>query len=294
MLTSLLLLVSKRVCLSKPSVSDEMSRGTTSIKLMEEVLNLDHETSWSIVGTIVSVNVGLKDWFNVSCNTCSKKVQPNKDRYWCDHYRKVGFNGTLRYRLAVILTDGTSCIKVALWNSEAKAIVEKSANTYLGSLYPKAFDAIIERKYLFKLSVTSRNIRSIGQAYNVVKLSDDESLIESPTSVNIRYVSVVQGRVYSFSTTLGGGSHEGDQSFSTTLGGSCQLETKSKANGLGFTSPSKDYPTESKYENVHASPTKLVVGEVVENAAMVGICTLDGQGSSNKSFKRNVGKRKLE
>ncbi|XLS50347.1 hypothetical protein HN51_011024, partial [Arachis hypogaea] len=73
-------------------------------------------------------------------------------------------------------------------------------------------------------------------------------------------------RVYSFSTTLGGGSNEGDQSFSTTLGGSCQLETESEENGLGFTSPLKDCPTESKYESVHASHAKLVVDEVVENA----------------------------
>ncbi|QHO21538.1 Replication protein A 70 kDa DNA-binding subunit C [Arachis hypogaea] len=284
----------------QPSVSDEISRGTIPIKSMEEVLNLDHETSCWVVGTIVSVDVGLKDWFYVSCNTCPRKVQPNKDRYWCDHCRKVGFNGALRYRLAVILTDGTGCIKVTLWNSEAKTIVGKSASeirdptdTYPGSSYPKAFDAIVERKYLFKLSVTYRNIRSVDQPYNVVKISDDESLIglystESSTSVNIG------ARVHSFTTSLGGGSHKGDQSFSATLDGSCQLETESEANALGFISALKDSPTESKCESVHASPVKSVVGEVVDNAITVGICTPDGQGSSNKTFKRNTGKRKLE
>ncbi|QHN83402.1 Replication protein A 70 kDa DNA-binding subunit B [Arachis hypogaea] len=235
---------------------------------MEEVLNLDH------------------DWFYVSCNTYPRKVQPNKNCYWCDHCRKVGFNGALKYRLAVILTDGTGSIKVTLWNSEAKAIVGKSASEihdpsdiYLGSLYPKAFHAIIERKYLFKLPVIFRNIRSVDQGYNVVKISDDESLMDlywtkSSASVNIG----------SFSTSLGGGSHDGDHSFSTTLGGTGQLETESEANGL-------DSPTESKCESVHATPTKSVVDEVVENAAMVGICIPDGQGSSNKTFKRNAENR---
>ncbi|XP_016167012.1 uncharacterized protein LOC107609523 [Arachis ipaensis] len=69
------------------SLYDE-SQGITPIKSMEEVLNLDHETSCWVVGTIVFVDVDLKDW----------------------------------YHLVVILTDGTGCIKVTLWNSEAKAI----------------------------------------------------------------------------------------------------------------------------------------------------------------------------
>ncbi|RYR14681.1 hypothetical protein Ahy_B04g071342 [Arachis hypogaea] len=273
------------ISLGQPSMSDEISRGTIPIKSMKEILNLDHvsffvqflslniplfyETSCWVVGTIISVDVCLKYWFYVSCNTCPRKVQPNNDRYWCDHCRKVGFiNGIFRYRLAVILIDGTGAV--------SKLLIAKTQDTYLGSSYPKAFDVIIERK-------------SVDQAYNVVKISDDELLIglywtESSTFVNIG------GGVQSFSTTLGGGSHDGDHSFCTTLGGTCQLETESEANRLGL----YDSPTKSKCESVHATPAKSVVGEVVENADMVGICTLDGQCFSNKTFRRNVGKWKLE
>ncbi|XLU45648.1 hypothetical protein S245_040462, partial [Arachis hypogaea] len=90
--------------------------------------------------------------------------------------------------------------------------------TNQGSCYAKALNAIIENKFLFKLSVTSRNIRSVDQAYNVVKLRDDESLIDL---YGMQSLSIDNGSV------------------STLLGGSCNLETYSERNVLGNVSLSK-------------------------------------------------------
>ncbi|XLU45647.1 hypothetical protein S245_040461 [Arachis hypogaea] len=44
-----------------------------------------------------SSEVGLKDWFYVLCNTCPRKVQSSKDKYWCEHCKKVEFNGAFKY-----------------------------------------------------------------------------------------------------------------------------------------------------------------------------------------------------
>ncbi|XLR03295.1 hypothetical protein S83_069493, partial [Arachis hypogaea] len=41
----------------------------------------------------------------------------------------------------------------------------------------KAFEPIIDRNFLFKLSISHKNVTSIDQAYNAVKISDDVALI---------------------------------------------------------------------------------------------------------------------
>ncbi|KAL4337724.1 hypothetical protein AHAS_Ahas12G0138800 [Arachis hypogaea] len=220
-----------------------------------------------------SSEVGLKDWFYVLCNTCPRKVQSSKDKYWCEHCKKVEFNGAFKY--------------VILWNSKAKAIVGKTTSkikeaseTNQGSCYAKALNAIIENKFLFKLSVTSRNIRSVDQAYNVVKLRDDESLIDL---YGMQSLSIDNGSV------------------STLLGGSCNLETYSERNVLGNVSLSKhirqltqDSTTESFCKTGNATPTKPTGPAVVGNSAIVGVGSPEGQGSSKKIFRKGSGKWKME
>ncbi|KAL4306248.1 hypothetical protein AHAS_Ahas16G0159300 [Arachis hypogaea] len=56
---------------------------------------------------------------------CPKKVVESKDRYWCDHCRRVDFKAMLRYRLQLIVTDRTGCVKLNVWNKEAEQMVGK-------------------------------------------------------------------------------------------------------------------------------------------------------------------------
>ncbi|KAL4314732.1 hypothetical protein AHAS_Ahas15G0114500 [Arachis hypogaea] len=110
-----------------------------------------------IVGTIVSLEVGKDDWSYTSCKTCPKKVTQSKDTYWCDNCWRVGFKVMLRYRLQVIVTDGSSCLKLLVWNKEVEQMVGK----------------VVEKvKELF-------NINAVEGVYSITKLSDDESLTSS-------------------------------------------------------------------------------------------------------------------
>ncbi|XLS47128.1 hypothetical protein HN51_021486, partial [Arachis hypogaea] len=88
----------KKRCVSGPqySVADEINAGIVPIRTIEEVLNMTQETSCWIVGNIVSLEVGKYDWSYTSCKTCPKKILESKDRYWCDHCRRVGFKAMLR------------------------------------------------------------------------------------------------------------------------------------------------------------------------------------------------------
>ncbi|XLT12434.1 hypothetical protein HN51_058124, partial [Arachis hypogaea] len=88
------------------------------------------------------------------------------------------------YRLNVIVMDETRCINIMLWNQEAKIILGKSANDIRDLMKDanenaclKAFEPIIDRNFLFKLSISHKNVTSIDQAYNAVKISDDVALI---------------------------------------------------------------------------------------------------------------------
>ncbi|KAL4344978.1 hypothetical protein AHAS_Ahas11G0232400 [Arachis hypogaea] len=136
--------------LPKPqySVADEINAGIAPIRTIEDVLNMIQETSYWIVGNIVSLEIGKDDWSYTSCKTCPKKVLESKDMYWCDHCRRVGFKAILSvvayghvfiisgdvllrccsmYKLQVIVTDESGCMKLLLWNKEVEQMVEKAA-----------------------------------------------------------------------------------------------------------------------------------------------------------------------
>ncbi|XLR47433.1 hypothetical protein S83_032093, partial [Arachis hypogaea] len=133
------------------SISDELHGGSLPITTIEEVLDKTNKTSCWILATVVSIEVGESDW----------------------------------YRLHVIAIDGTGCIGLIIWNQEAKVVVGKSASEVKDlsrgenvASYPKVFDSIVDKKFLFKLSITKKNLTSIDQVYNVVKISDDNTLID--------------------------------------------------------------------------------------------------------------------
>ncbi|KAL4373838.1 hypothetical protein AHAS_Ahas05G0121800 [Arachis hypogaea] len=89
-----------------------------------------------------------------------------------------------RYRLQVIMIDGSSCLKLFVWNKEADQMVGKvtekvkelfeshTLNTWI-------LENMIDKRFLFKLSITYKNINAVDGVYSVIKLSDDESLMSS-------------------------------------------------------------------------------------------------------------------
>ncbi|XP_072060438.1 uncharacterized protein [Arachis hypogaea] len=90
---------------------DEINATIVPLCTKEEVFNMTQKTSCWIVGNIVSLEVGKYDWSYTACKTCPKKVLERKDRY----------------RLQVVVTDGSGYIKFLLWNKEAEQMVEKAA-----------------------------------------------------------------------------------------------------------------------------------------------------------------------
>ncbi|XLR22636.1 hypothetical protein HN51_068880, partial [Arachis hypogaea] len=48
-----------------------------------------------------------------------------------------------------------------------------------GESYPKYLENMIDKRFLFKLNITYKNINAVEAVYSVTKLSDDKSLMSS-------------------------------------------------------------------------------------------------------------------
>ncbi|RYR03226.1 hypothetical protein Ahy_B06g082078 [Arachis hypogaea] len=191
---------------------------------------------------------------------CPKKVVESKDRYWCDHCRRVDFKAMLRYRLQLIVTDRTGCVKLNVWNKEAEQMKWKKTNAY-----PKHLDNVIDKRFLFKLTITYKNINAIEGIYSVTKLSDDDFLISS----------------------FGCASSPVEASNFQMMGNTPITETEDDSNA-------HDSTVESNGNNSYQTPAKRSSPDTFDGYIGEAIVFADAQASANKTFKQNSGKKKIE
>ncbi|XP_019261666.1 PREDICTED: uncharacterized protein LOC109239540 [Nicotiana attenuata] len=139
------------------SVSEELALGNVKVKNIGELIDFMQEGQIWIVTTVVNLEL-----------------------------KRDG------HMLQVRIIDGISLL---LWDREATKLIGKSADTLKegvvetsGAAYecshPLEIEAILDRKFMFKLTVKSSNIDENDEVYIVVKVSDDEDIIQkySPSS----------------------------------------------------------------------------------------------------------------
>ncbi|RYR35405.1 hypothetical protein Ahy_A10g050555 [Arachis hypogaea] len=128
------------------SATDELNNGVVVVKTVEQTLNSKE-----------------------SCRKCSKKVEtPIGDRF----------------KVEVMVYDGTRSISLLLWDRETTQLYGKRADqvreeedTGEGE-YPSSLDNMMDKKDLFKINIKSGNIKHFDQVYPVIKICDDEHLID--------------------------------------------------------------------------------------------------------------------
>ncbi|XP_070055485.1 uncharacterized protein [Nicotiana tomentosiformis] len=85
--------------------------------------------------------------------------------------------------------DTTASVSLLLWDREAIFLIGKSANELKEGLlentsgvdkasYPMELNNILRRKFMFKVILKSSIIRLQDKVYSVVKLTDDDNLIQ--------------------------------------------------------------------------------------------------------------------
>ncbi|MED6112253.1 hypothetical protein PIB30_059988, partial [Stylosanthes scabra] len=102
-----------------------ISKDATSVEM---VLQDQNEGECWILGNIVSVESGVHDWCYLACNNCPKKVIEVKNGYKCKKCLRILADPPVRYKLNIIVADGTGCLNLIVWSQEGKLILGKSAN----------------------------------------------------------------------------------------------------------------------------------------------------------------------
>ncbi|XP_019225111.1 PREDICTED: uncharacterized protein LOC109206712 [Nicotiana attenuata] len=147
------------------SISEELAAGNVEVKSIGELIDFLQEGQIWIVATVVNLEL---------------------ERGW----------------LQVRVIDVTGSISLLLWDREATKLIEKSADTLKEDVvetsgvayecsHPLEIDAILDRKFMFKLTVKPSNIEENDEVYTVVKVSDDEDLIQ-------KYSSSSEAEAYAF------------------------------------------------------------------------------------------------
>ncbi|KAL4293179.1 hypothetical protein AHAS_Ahas18G0102200 [Arachis hypogaea] len=165
------------------SGAEELTQGNASVKTIEDILNQTKEgPTWMIV-TIVSINISKNDWFYKSCRKCSKKVNtPVGNRYKCGKCGHTHRYDALRFKVEVIVFDGTRSIMLLLWDKETimlcgkhiEQVMEEKVSTQ--DDYPPTFNNIMDKRVLFKLNVKFGNISQYDPVYTVTRDSPHECI----------------------------------------------------------------------------------------------------------------------
>uniref|UniRef100_A0A1U7UWA2 Uncharacterized protein LOC104212671 n=1 Tax=Nicotiana sylvestris TaxID=4096 RepID=A0A1U7UWA2_NICSY len=146
------------------SVSDELEKGIVQVKIIGQLVESMQEGPYWIVASIENLELG-KRWSYVSCKKCQR-----------------------RYKLQVRVIDNTGSVSLLLWDRKTMFLIGKSAKELKEGFlenteavdkypYPVELDNILHRKFIFKVIIKRENIHLQKEVYSVVKLTDEEQLI---------------------------------------------------------------------------------------------------------------------
>ncbi|XP_057747600.1 uncharacterized protein LOC130966795 [Arachis stenosperma] len=239
---------------------EDLNQGSVVAKTIEEVLNssetytnvnkLPMEGPVWIIATVVSINASKSDWYYKSCRRCPKKIDiPIGERYECTKCGRTHGCAAIKYKLEVMVCDGTGSMTLLLWDREttqlAGKIAEKIVDEEVGNEeYPPTLDNIMDKKALFKINVKMANIKQYDQVYTVSKVCDDEELVEKnmPKKMQTNPSTNITKNGYSNSVDMSGHvvnlETDTDPHFSmdgledSVSSGKCKTPAKSASSGI--------------------------------------------------------------
>ncbi|MED6139148.1 hypothetical protein PIB30_081145 [Stylosanthes scabra] len=133
------------------------------------------------------------------------------------------------------------------------------------NLHPKVIQSFLEKKFLFKVSVSTQNVSSMDYVYAVEKICDDEALIGIYSSTNSMEIEGI------------------DQSVSNMLPTTASAEADSQASGPRIVSLSKDTNSQGAFEDAGGSPEKAVGEDIIPSAGLSGLASPELSHSSTRS-----------
>ncbi|XLU34536.1 hypothetical protein S245_070602, partial [Arachis hypogaea] len=182
------------------SANDEFNRRSVSVNTIEDALNSVEVLCFSyfdgtfskIVETIYVSVKRKNDWFYKACRRCPKKVEtPIGDRYECGKCGHTHGAAAIRYKVEVMVYDGSGSINLLLWDRETTQLCGKQADKIIledvigDDDYPPSLNNMMDKKVLFKINVKSANIKQYDPVYTVMRVCDDEDIILKNLPINM-------------------------------------------------------------------------------------------------------------
>ncbi|MED6167898.1 hypothetical protein PIB30_007213 [Stylosanthes scabra] len=131
------------------------------------------------------MNTGKNGWFYKACENCPKKVDPKENNMWeCTKCNKITSTFAFRYKIEIVVYDEIATLTLFLWDNEVVDLVGVKAPTLIETIdgdkdgYPNIVENLYNKRLLFKVSVKERNISGEDTAFRVMKICDDEDLVD--------------------------------------------------------------------------------------------------------------------
>ncbi|KAK9048629.1 hypothetical protein SSX86_032406 [Deinandra increscens subsp. villosa] len=188
----------------------------------------------------------------------------------------------IRFKIGLKVQDSSGTVNLTLFDGEAKKLLHKSASEVLSNFQreknavnddvdlkvPTEIQALLERKYAFKIDVSEFNIKKRYKFYTVEKVTDDQKIMkaleEKYSSDQVSYIIFINLDVVSFT-----GDNETPLSVNTVLSrgeGSQAADLKRNLDevydeDLPITSPAKATPSSVKSDSNSKSDNGSFVKE---------------------------------
>ncbi|MED6157720.1 hypothetical protein PIB30_025993 [Stylosanthes scabra] len=115
----------------------------------------------------MSINSGMHDWSYIACKGCDKRVEEREGKYYCKKCNNDEPKVELRYKVEVVVCDGTGAISLLMWDTQGQNEEE----------YPDALNKMIGNRLMFRIYVKSGHVHGTDNVHSVANVCDDKEII---------------------------------------------------------------------------------------------------------------------
>lgn len=115
-------------------------------------------------------------WYYISCNVCSKKIEPTNSIYRCNNCNKDCKFPLVRYKIHLKVTDRTGDTTFTIFNVVAEKLIDTSAHKLFNKLtmanndVPVQVQSLCGKEFVFKLRLNHYNLKEGLENFTISKL----------------------------------------------------------------------------------------------------------------------------
>lgn len=157
-------------------------------KHFDELLEISEPIGCVVVGKVLRID-HQPGWYYHKCKVCHSVATSNDEGathpFYCkqcgdikDVYKKI--------RVSIIVQDPTGTVSLTMFEREVTRIIKKPASVLFAkigkmpanALYPDDLNLIVDKTFVFKLSITEFNISARWHSFTLNTLSDNADLMK--------------------------------------------------------------------------------------------------------------------